>query len=308
MLNDTEYIFKDLLRWHLKKKLGIKLEDAVYEDILFLFNSYELKDCFKQTSALKISAGFVNDFGINLSDSISFDLAYRTTKNSLADTYAVQIPDKILVSIYRIKTIEDYMSILGELGKSLFFSSINIDETFENKRLIDPVILETFKILFADFVFEQKWLGRYLTIDADKNFIHFLYLKKLFILRSLCVNVLLYSSIYLDKLDESLQEISDIYMQNIFVKPNENQILFDLILGDTKPCISYRACLYESYLKEYLKNNFDEQWWRDEESGRQLVKWWDRCSDLTSAKIEEEIGTEGINNSKLTSTFENVYK
>ena len=124
---------------------------------------------------MKLSTGFLNDIGISLGTSISFDTENRISKNGQAKSFPVHIPDKIFVSINRIKTIEDYESILGQLGKSLFFSSINIDETFENKRLIDPVTLEIFKILFQDFVFEQKWLERYLRIETDKKFMQFLY-------------------------------------------------------------------------------------------------------------------------------------
>jgi len=197
---------------------------------------------------------------------------------------------------------------LGELGKSLFFSSINVDETFENKRLIDPITLETFKILFQDFVFEEKWLERYLRIDTDKNFIELLYLKKLVYLRNLCVNVLLFriinenNSIYY-----SLSQISEIYLNNMFVKPNENTVLFDLVLSDINPYISYRACLIETNIKEFLTNKFDDQWWREMQAGNRLTKWWEMCSELTGSKLEEIIGIKDINNSKLISTFEDIF-
>ena len=307
-LNDTEYIYKDLFRWHLKNKLDIQIKDASYEDSLFLFNSFEFKDYFKQTSLLKLSTQFLFEIGINLSDSISFDLVNRASKNGQAKSYPARIPDKIFVSIYRIKTIQDYESILGELGKSLFFSSINVDETFENKRLIDPITLETFKILFQDFVFEKKWLERYLKIDTDNNFIELLYLKKLAYLRNLCVNVLLFriinenSSIY-----DSLSQISEIYLNNMFVKPNENTVLFDLVLSDINPYISYRSWLIETNIKEFLRDKFDDQWWREPDAGNQLMKWWEMCSDLTGSKLEEIIGIKDINNSKLISTFEDIF-
>jgi len=307
-LNDTEYLYKDLLGWHLKNKLNIQIKDATYEDSLLLFNSFELKDYFKQTSLQKLSTQFLSEIGLSLSRSISFDLVNRITKNGEAKSYAVKIPDKIFVSIYRIKTIQDYGSILGEIGKSLFFSSVNIDEPFENKRLTDPITLETFKILFQDFVFEKRWLEKYLRIDTDKNFIELLYLKKLAYLRNLCVNVLLFrivnenSSIY-----DSLSQISEIYLNNMFVKPNENIILFDLVLSDINPYISYRAWLFESYLKDFLRDKFDEQWWREKQAGTRLTKWWEKCSDLTPGKLEEQIEIKDLNNSKLISTFENIF-
>ena len=307
-LDDTEYIYKDLLWWHLKNKLEIKIEDTSYEDLLFLFNSYELKDYFKQTSLVKLSTGFLNDIGISLGTSISFDTENRISKNGQAKSFPVHIPDKIFVSINRIKTIEDYESILGQLGKSLFFSSINIDETFENKRLIDPVTLEIFKILFQDFVFEQKWLERYLRIETDKKFMQFLYFKKLSNLRSACVNVLLFRTTYENNIDDCLSEISEIYLDNMLVKPNRNKMLFDLVLSDINPYSSYNACLYESYIKEFLRDKFDDQWWRDPDAGNQLTKWWELCSDLTPGIIEDKIGIKDLDNTKLISTFENVFK
>jgi len=307
-LNDTEYIFKDLLRWQFKNKLDIQIGDASYEDLLFLFNSFELKDCFKQTSLIKLSTQFLCEIGMNLSDSISFDLINRATKNGQAKSYPAEIPNKIFISLYRIKTIEDYESILGELGISLFLSSINIDETFENKRLIESGTLEIFKILFQDFVFEKKWIERYLRIDIDKNFLEFLNLKKLFNLRDLCMKLKFFGMIYnFANINDSLSEISETYLNNMFVKPNENIILLNLALNDINPYVSYRAWLIETNIKEFLRNKFDEQWWREIQAGNMLTKWWEMCSDLTPSKLEEKIGIKDLNNSKLISTFEDIF-
>jgi len=127
-------------------------------------------------------------------------------------------------------------------------------------------------------------------------------------LRNLCVNVLLFriinenSSIY-----DSLSQISEIYLNNMFVKPNKNTVLFDLVLSDINPYISYRAWLIETNIKEFLRDNFDDQWWREPDTGNQLMKWWEMCCDLTPSKLEEIIGIKDINNSKLISTFEDIF-
>lgn len=307
-LNDTEYIYKDLIKWQLKNKLDIKIEDAAHEDLLLLFNSYELKDYFKQTSLIKLSTGFLDELGMPLSDSISIDLVNRANKNSKAKTYPVEIPGSVLISIYRIKTVEDYESILGEICKSLLFSSIDIDQTFENKRLIDPTVLQIFKILFQDFIFEQKWLERYLRIDTDKNFTELLNLKRLADIRSLCVNVLIYRTIYeSNNLYDSLSGISHLYLSNVHVKPNENIILFDLVFNHINPYTNFLALQHESYLKEVLKNRFDEQWWRDIQAGNQMIKWWNLCSDLSTTRLQEDAGIANLDNTELVKRFEQVF-
>lgn len=306
-LSDTEYIYKDLLGWQLKNKLEIRIDDARHEDILFLFNSYELKDYFKQTSADKLSTRFLDEMGINLPGSIKFDLNNRLTKNPDARTYPVSVPDNILISVNRIKTAEDYDSILGQIGKSLLLGSINIDDSFEKKRLIDPTTLEIFKFLFEDLIFEQNWLQRYLRLDTDKNFLEFLYLKKLFQIRNLCLNVLSYRLIYENNLHQALEQISELYQKSSFIKPNEHMVLLNLILDKDTQYYSFRACLLESYLREYLISRFDEQWWREIDAGRQLIKWWNQNSGLTTGFLEQEIETGPLNIKKLIKYFEKAF-
>ncbi len=186
-----------------------------------------------------------------------------------------------------------------------------MDESFESKRLHDPAVLQTFKMLFQDLVFEQKWLQRYLRIDTDRNFLEFLYLKKLFQIRELCLKALSYRVIHENPIHEALQQISELYPRDAFVKPNENLILFDLVFYDTNPYIDYRACLLESNLREFLISRFDEQWWRETEAGTHLIRWWNKNSELTPGFIEQELEQEmdmnALNNRKLIKYFEKAF-
>ena len=306
-LADTEYIYKDLLAWNLKNKFDINLKDARYEDILFLFNSFELKEYFKQSSTLSLSTNFLSEFGMTFSSNVSFDLENRPTKNASSRNYPIQIPNKIFISIFRIKTIEDYEAILGQLGNSQFLNTVHIDESFENKRLIDPVILKLIESLFLNLVYQEKWLRRYLKIDPDRNFIEFLYLKKLFQQRTLCFKALSYRTVYENSIIDSLQEISDNFYRNHFIKPNEFQLLFDLLTTNCNPYINHRASILESYLEEFLVNQFDEQWWREEKAGKQILKWWNRRTELTKGFLEQELEITSISNSNLIRIFEKVF-
>ncbi len=306
-LSDTEYIYKDLLGWQLKNKLEIRIEDARHEDILFLFNSHELKDYFKQTSADKLSTRFLGEIGINLPGSITFDLNNRLTKNPDAQSYAVSIPDNILISVNRIKTAEDYDSILGELGISLMLSSINIEESFLNKRLIDSTTLQVFRALFGNLIYEHKWLGRYLRIDTDNDFLGFLYMKKLVIMRMLCIKALSYRVIYENDLSEAQQEIYGLVEKDFYIKPNENIFLLDLILTANNPYTEYKACLLESHMREFLISRFDEQWWRDPGAGDEIIKWWNKCIGLTPRELQKQTITETLSNKIVISNFEKVF-
>lgn len=84
-------------------------------------------------------------------------------------------------------------------------------------------------------------------------------------------------------------------------------VLLNLILDKDTPYYSFRACLLESYLREYLISRFDEQWWREIDAGRQLIKWWNQNSGLTTGFLEQEIETGPLNIKKLIKYFEKAF-
>ena len=307
-LNDTDYIYKDISKWHMKKYLDLKLEDAAYEDIIFLYNSFEFYEYFKSTNLLKNSTKSLSEMGIDISSNVNIDTESRSNKRPTPYTYPVSVPDQIYISIYKTRTIEDYTSLLGELGKSLFISSVNIDESFENKRMIDLISLEIFKDLFKRMTYENKWLERYLRIKTDKNFLQFLALKQLMGVRDLCTRLIMFRSVYESSdLTKSLEEIDDLYRHNMFVRSNQGIILLDIILNETTPYVSFSSLITVPSLEEFLRNKYDEQWWRDPVAGEYISKLWANFSELSMERLSKEINVKNINNSQLVKTFEEMF-
>ena len=273
-----------------------------------LFNSFELKDYFKQTSLLKYATTFLNELGLSLDRSIQVNLDNRKTKISQSGFYPVMIPERILISMLRIKSIEDYENILSLLGKSLFYNSIHIDSNLEQKRLADPLYVEILSSIFGDFVFEPHWLKRYLRIEPDKNFTEFLYLKKLFDLRHKCIKVLQLKALHDEKnVEVSLERLRVDYKKYMFVAFNELLIVNDMVSKQSDPYTDCLSALYGSYAKNHLVNKFDIQWWREQESGNQITKWFTYISGSMTEKFLEDAYVTKPDFSMLIEQLEHVF-
>lgn len=308
-LNDTEYIYKDLTKWYLNKYLDLKMDSLLHEDILFLYNSFEFHEYFKENRLLTKSISSLGEMGIYIGDGIRIHTTPRVNKCKTARTYPVNIPGRIHISVYKLRSIEDYISLYGELGISLFLNSIDREESFTNKRLIDLVSLHTFKSLFSRMVQEKKWMERYLKIKTDRNFLYFVALRQLTFIRDLCIKIKLFSSVYKpNNFNHAVNEIDSEYRRGMHLEANEGIVLSDIIINQAEPCISFVAMLLASFMEKLLVDKYDDQWWRDSRSGEELLKLWQMGAGLTPAGIAALVNADHLDSGYLLGKFEEIFQ
>ena len=308
-LIDTEYMYRDLTKWYLNKYLDLNMDALIYEDILFLYNSFEFHDHFKENRLLLKSTSSLGEMGIYIDDGIHIHTAPGYNRCTYARTYPVVIPGRIHISVDKIRSIEDYISLYGELGTSLFMNSIDREESFTNKRLIDSVSLHTFKSLFSRMVQENKWIDRYLKVKIDRNFNYFLALRQLTFIRDLCIKIKLFSSVYLpNNLNYAINEIDSEYRKNMYLKSNEAIVISDILINHAEPYISFVAMLLASFMEKYLVDKYDEQWWRDSGSGDDILRLWKTGAGLTQSQIALLVNAGHLDSKHLVGKFEEVFQ
>ncbi|GIW48459.1 MAG: hypothetical protein KatS3mg078_2336 [Deltaproteobacteria bacterium] len=70
LLNDTEYLYRDLLRWFLKKKMALKLTELKAYDLHYLLNSFELRENFPQIELKPLAEAFLKEMGLEIGKGI----------------------------------------------------------------------------------------------------------------------------------------------------------------------------------------------------------------------------------------------
>jgi hypothetical protein len=306
-LKDTEYVYRDLLKWFLMKRMELKLKDAKWHDLSHLFNSFELKSEFPKVDLKALSRKCLDEMGINAGEGINADLSNRRGKTSHPFCIPIEVPQNIMLLIYPIGGVEDYEAFFHALGIALMYGHRNPEDGFEFKRLMESASEEVFGLLFRNLLLQPKWLRRYLKLYVGSDLLKFLYLKQLMMVR--CYSGKLIYELSLHK-DEDFRGKSDFYKQMLkeatLSDYSEEDYLNDV--GLFLHNASYlRGYIIEAELKWYLREKFDEEWWREKEAGDFIRKMWKEGGRITSQEISKRAEFEQIDLMPLLQFFGEIF-
>lgn len=293
-LKDTEYAYRDLLKWLLMKRMELKLKDAKWHDLSHLFNSFELKSEFSKIDLKALARKCLDEMGINAGEGINADLSYRKGKTSRPLCIPIDVPQNVMVSVYPVGSVEDYEAFFHSLGIALLYGHRNPEDEFEFRRLTESASEEVFGFLFRNLLLQPKWLRRYLKLEVGSDFLKFLYLKQLMMVRyysgKLIYELLLHK-------DEDFRSKSDFYKQTLKEATLSDHSEADYLdnLDPFFHTASYlRGCIIEAKLKWHLREKFDEEWWREKEAGDFIRKIWSEGGRITSQEISKRAEFEQI--------------
>ncbi len=307
-LGDTEYIYRDLLKWFLLKRMELKLQDAKRHDLDFLFNSFELKANFPKRDLLAIGRSCLDEMGIEIGENIKPDLQKRKGKASSPITFPIEVPRKIMLTIYPIGGFQDYESFLHELGTSLYYGYREDEDEFEFRRLSEDSSREVFALLFQHLLIQPRWLRRYLRLDTDSDFMQFLNLKRLVTMRYLSGKLIYELSIHKD---QDLKGKSESYRHTlkeaVLCEYNEADYLNDMPLF-LHTASRLRASAIEAGLAFYLRGKYDEEWWRDRLAGDFIRKLWKEGGRVTSDEILKRVGVESFSFASILNSLQEVIR
>ncbi|HSE84420.1 MAG TPA: hypothetical protein VLB01_07730 [Thermodesulfobacteriota bacterium] len=305
-LNDTEYIYRDLLKWFLLKRMELQLKDAKSYDLESLFNSFELRAYFPKEDLKALAKAFLGEMGVEVGENIKTDLEERMGKISRPFSTAIQVPENIVLVIYPIGGIEDYESFFHELGISLSYGNAEREDVFEFRRLREAASTEVFGILFRNLLLQPRWLKRYLKLDTNSDFLRFLYLKQLTIIRLYCGKLIYELALHKD---EDFKGKPDLYKQTLekatLCEQNEEDYLND-VDRFFRSASYLKASIIESELKWHLRENFDEEWWREKAAGDFINKLWKEGGRTTSVEIATKVGLKELDLTRLLGFFRQV--
>jgi len=303
LLTDTEYIYRDLLKWFLLRRMEIRIEDAKIHDLYYLFNSFELKSSFPETDLRSLAKKFLYEMNLKIGENIKVDSEKRISKVMKPFCTPIEVPNNVVFSFYPIGGVHDYESFMYGLGNSFCFGFSKRDDDFEFRRLRELSVLETFGHLFRNLILQPKWLKKYLRLDTGRDFNEFLYLRHLMILRCYCGKLIYENSFHVI---EDHQDNSESFKQSLkeatLAEFSEADYLIE-IEPFLYSAIYLKATFIESGLGSYLTENFDEEWWRSAQTGIFLRNLWTDGGRITSRDLAKIAGFDELD---LTSLYESL--
>ena len=305
-LKDTGYISNDLLRWLFLKKMGLDLRDATFSDMTYLLNSDELKGYFPKRDLMSLARPILEESGLTTDMDIKLDTVKRKGKVVEGLFSPINPPLEVAVSIYPVGSVRDYESFLDSLGASLSYGFTETDRDFEIKFLREDALTRTFSELFKNLLLEPKWIKKYLRLDSDRDFTIFLYLRRLMSARVNAGRVL-YEAELFGNPDSS--DLPDVYRQIIEnaagCTVSGKNYLSDIDVRSTSAA-RFKGILAGIQLSGYLRETFDEEWWRVPAAADFLKSVWREGGLMTSEGLSEKIGVDKPDQRLLSRVFERV--
>lgn len=306
-LTDTDYVYRDLLRWFLRKRMELKQEELTVNDLHHLFSSFELREKFPKSMAAVIAGRIFAEMDIEVTRNLKIDCEKRYGKISGSICLPSGVTNRVLCSINPIGGIEDYESYLETLGKALSYTHTEPDAPFEFRMLRDSTCLEVPSQLFKNLVYQPMWIKRYLKDDPGRDFLEFLYLRRLSTLRYYC-GKFIYESLVHESLEQ--REISEHYADTLKEATLAKHDKADYLI-EIEPflfsAVYLNAAFLEVSLSAFLRDTFDEEWWRIKEAGNFIVNLFKDGGRITSRDLAKKCGLKEIDSTPLIISFQNIF-
>ena len=290
-LTDTEDMYVDTLSWYVQRELGLSLNDLQKHDLSFLARGTSFDHHFPASEMVETILGFVKRMGIDptADGHINLDITSRPKKSPRAFCSTVRVPDEVYLVIMPSGGADDYESFLHELGHALHFGHVSPTLDWEYKRLGDNSVTEGFAICFDHLAQDRVWLKKVMKIDQPDDFIKHINLIELMMLRRYCAK-LSYELVLHDgrSLDRKEETYASFLSHATKARYTPAQYLADV--DSFFYCARYlRAWMLQSMLHQYLRENFDEDWFLNPRTGEFLKELWSQGQRHTAEELARHL-------------------
>ena len=284
------------------REMSILRDDARKCDLARIFRAPQFDAMFPADRLLATLHSSLRDLGIELEEqtNIRLDVAPRPLKSPRAFCCAVGVPDDVRLVLKPSGGAQDYEVLLHEAGHAEHYGNIDRSLCFAYRWLGDPSITESYAFLFEYLMHDPRWLERNLAIERPDSFFHLAGFHKLYFLRRYGTK-LRYEQL-LHRADEP-GDLAAVYDQMLSgalgVTYGPEGYLADVDPG-LYAAEYLRAWIFESQLRQYLKREFDEDWFRNPRAGRFLIELWRDGQRNPVKGLAGFMGFEGLDLGPLT--------
>jgi oligoendopeptidase F len=309
-LSRTDPAYITRLNEVLRRDLGLSIDEAERSDAMYLLHLTPFDGRFPSGQMLRAYSETMAGLGIKTHEqtNILIDSEPRARKNPRAFCMPISIPDDVRLVIRPSGGQSDYQSLLHESGHAQHYGWASAQLSPEFKYTGDYALTETYAFLFNHLISDGDWLGAFLGLRDNAEFIRSVMLARLVTVRRYISKLMYERQLHLDiDLARSAQLYAELQTDATKFKTDPAEFLFDL--DDSFYSASYlRAWAFEVLLREHLKTHFGPRWWESRRAGDFLKQIWETGDRYTADEMAAQIGIGPIEFGPLIDEFNTALK
>jgi hypothetical protein len=301
-LADTEAQFRELLAWYLPRVAGVEAGAAVGADGL----------------RMERAAGYDRVFGSNMIWGLQTLLAETRldvladgrvridTRRSLASggasaLHTLQIPDEIVLEVAPTAGRSSHDLFLRSLGTALHYANIDASHPLEQRWLGDESVPLAMGRVFASILDNRVLLGRFYRLSGDdlEEYLRFASLLKLLRVRR-DIGELQFQLALLEEPDS--REIRARYTELLSaasgLRYDERGALLTAEPG-FRVARRLRAEQLQSVVTRYLRDRFDEDWFRNPRAGEALRAIFSAGQGFSASEVSVQLSSQPLSFARM---------
>ncbi|RMG08067.1 MAG: hypothetical protein D6731_22520 [Planctomycetota bacterium] len=295
ILDDTADLYREVMGWTVRKRVGKPLADATRGDVPFVLAARYLDyaEQFTAKDMVKLTKHFLGRMGIdltaggNLSIEIEVPEAGRPAR---AYVGAIRVPRDVRLALEVRDGQRDWMTFLEALGRALFVGHIDPDLPFEQRGLGDLSLDHAYGALFKHLLLEPRWLERSLEFTRSKDYLILAYLERLYDLRLCCGRVIYDVALRERGSAEGMEEFYEEVMREAIGVHSPRELFLHDVRTPLHSVAQLRARLFEPLMTLHLLHYFDDTWWANPRAGPFLRQEWWRGRRFTVEELAKDMG------------------
>ena len=292
ILERSQDMYRDLLDWYLRRRVGVQPHEAQRHDLLRLFRAPEFDEHLPPQMLREAAEAPIRAMRIDplAGGRIRIDDESRPQKTTRAFVATPRIPDEVILVVRPGGGPDDYSAFLHELGHALHYAYTDAGLPVEYRRLGDPSVSEAFAFLLDGLLRERGWLRRFVGLGRPGDLLRFTAFHKLYFLRrytaKLAYELLLHAEGAAPRFADAYREL--LAGATLVDWPRE------LYLADVDPFFYaaryLRAWIFEAQLRDLLRERYDEEWYRNDRTGPFLLALWREGQRQGIEDLRSELG------------------
>lgn len=297
-LAETRDLYVPLMKEWSEQALGLQFDQLESHDVAFLRRAANFDQHFPEEKLVPALHATLSSLGLPADTlaNITMDLDNRPGKSSRAFCMGVRIPQEIYLCITPRGGADDYQALMHEMGHALHFSHANAGMPFEFRFMGDNSVCEAFAFNFEHLTLEQAWLTDVVGLSAGEaeEFRRYQYRMLLFDLRRFAARHLFELVLHGEgSMASKAEAYASLLTKHTGVKYFEEDFLAATD-GGFYTAQYFRAWCLESQLKQVLKRDFGEAWFKNPAAGKFMQGLWANGQRLPGDALARHLGFEKI--------------
>lgn len=283
-------------------EMRILRDDARKCDLARIFRASALDALFPEERMLATLHATTRDFGVVLEDQkhIHLDTEARPLKSPRAFCATIQVPDDIRLVIKPSGGVQDYEALLHEAGHAEHYAHVDRTLSFPYRCLGDAAVTESYAFLLEYLMHEPSWLYRHLGITRPESFFQLAGFHKLYFLRRYGTKLVYEQELHrADEPGDLAEYYDELFTTNLGVGYGPESSLADVDAG-FYAAQYLRAWIFEAQHRQYLQQEFDDEWFRNPRAGKFLIELWRDGQRNPVEKLAEFMGYAGLDIGPVT--------